>query len=103
MSLGWAMVGTGSHVRDRMAPAAKHASNTRLVAVCSRNLSRAQDYARDFGFERAYDNYSRLLRDEQVDVVYLATPNHLHKKQTIEAARAGKHVLVEKPMALTSE
>jgi 1,5-anhydro-D-fructose reductase (1,5-anhydro-D-mannitol-forming) len=103
MSLGWAMVGTGSHVRDRMAPAAQHASNTRLVAVCSRNLSRAQDYAREFGFERAYADYSTLLRDKQVDVVYLATPNHLHEKQTIEAARAGKHVLVEKPMALTTE
>jgi len=102
MTLGWAMVGTGWHIRDRMAPAGQRAQHTRLVAVCSRDLSRAEDYAKDFGFKRAYDDYSAVLRDDQVDVVYLATPNHLHERQTIEAARAGKHVLVEKPMALTS-
>jgi 1,5-anhydro-D-fructose reductase (1,5-anhydro-D-mannitol-forming) len=101
MTLGWAMVGTGWHVRDRMAPAARLARDTRLVAVCSRDLSRAQAYATDFGFERAYDSYSALLADDDVAVVYLATPNHLHESQTIQAARAGKHVLVEKPMALT--
>lgn len=102
MTLGWAMVGTGWHVRDRMAPAAQRAAGTRLVAVCSRDLSRAREYATTFGFERAYDDYSALLEDDQVDVVYLATPNHLHARQTVQAAQAGKHVLVEKPMALSS-
>lgn len=102
MTLGWAMVGTGWHVRDRMAPAARIAKDTRLVAVCSRDLGRAQTYAADFGFERAYGNYSELLEDDEVDVVYLATPNNLHESQTVQAAQAGKHVLVEKPMALTS-
>jgi len=102
MTLGWAMVGTGWHVRDRMAPAARRAAGTRLVAVCSRDLSRAQEYATTFGFERAYDDYSALLADDKVDVVYLATPNHLHERQTVQAAQAGKHVLVEKPMALSS-
>jgi len=102
MTLGWAMVGTGAHVKDRMAPSARHAENTRLVAVCSRDLARARGYAADFGFARAYDDYSAVLADDEVDVVYLATPNHLHEQQTIQAAKAGKHVLVEKPMALTS-
>jgi len=102
MTLGWAMVGTGAHVKDRMAPAAQRAGNTRLVAVCSRDLARARGYATDFGFARAYDDYAELLADDEVDVVYLATPNHLHERQTIQAAQAGKHVLVEKPMALTS-
>jgi 1,5-anhydro-D-fructose reductase (1,5-anhydro-D-mannitol-forming) len=102
MTLGWAMVGTGWHVRDRMAPAARRAANTRLAAVGSRDLARARGYAADFGFARAYDDYSELLADDEVDVVYLATPNHLHERQTIQAAQAGKHVLVEKPMALTS-
>lgn len=96
------MVGTGSHVRDRMAPAAQRATNTRLAAVCSRDISRARDYATQFNFEKAYDDYSALLADESVDVVYLATPNNLHEQQTVQAAQAGKHVLVEKPMALTS-
>jgi 1,5-anhydro-D-fructose reductase (1,5-anhydro-D-mannitol-forming) len=102
MTLGWAMVGTGWHVRDRMAPAAQIAEDTRMVAVCSRDLTRARAYASDFGFERAYDSYSELLDDDDVDVVYLATPNQLHESQTVQAAQAGKHVLVEKPMALTS-
>jgi len=102
MTLGWAMVGTGWHIRDRMGPAARRADGTRLVAVCSRDLSRARDYATTFGFERAYDDYAAVLADERVDVVYLATPNHLHERQTIQAAEAGKHVLVEKPMALSS-
>lgn len=102
MALGWAMVGTGAHLRDRMAPAARRARDTRLVAVCSRQLARAQEYAREFGFETAYDDLSAALDDDRVDVVYLATPNHLHATQVIEAARAGKHVLVEKPMALTA-
>jgi 1,5-anhydro-D-fructose reductase (1,5-anhydro-D-mannitol-forming) len=102
MTLGWAMVGTGAHVKDRMAPSAQRADETRLVAVYSRDKSRANDYAKDFGFARAYDDYSSLLADDDVDVVYLATPNHLHEQQTIQAAEAGKHVLVEKPMALTN-
>ena len=102
MTLGWAMVGTGAHVKDRMAPAGQRADDTRLVAVCSRDKSRARDYASNFGFARAYDDYSKLLADDEVDVVYLATPNHLHEPQTVQAAQAGKHVLVEKPMALTS-
>jgi 1,5-anhydro-D-fructose reductase (1,5-anhydro-D-mannitol-forming) len=63
---------------------------------------RAEEYRRTFGFERAYTSYADVLNDETVDVVYLATPNHLHGEQTMQAARAGKHVLVEKPMALST-
>jgi 1,5-anhydro-D-fructose reductase (1,5-anhydro-D-mannitol-forming) len=85
-----------------MAPAATIAGQTRLVAVCSRHLGRAQTYATDFRFERAYDSYTQLLGDDDVDVVYLATPNSLHESQAVQAAQAGKHVLVEKPMALSS-
>jgi 1,5-anhydro-D-fructose reductase (1,5-anhydro-D-mannitol-forming) len=101
-ALGWAMVGTGWHVRDRAAPAAQRAAGTRLAAVCSRDPMRAEHYRRTFEFERAYTSYADLLIDDNVDVVYLATPNHLHAEQTIQAARAGKHVLVEKPMALSA-
>ncbi len=101
MTLGWAMVGTGWHLRDRAAPAARRAAGTRLAAVCSRDLARAEEYLRTFGFEQAYDTYADVLADNNVDVVYLATPNYLHAEQTIQAAQAGKHVLVEKPMALS--
>lgn len=101
--IGWAVIGTGAHVVDRMAPALARADDTRPAAVFSRDLSRAGAVAGQFGFARAYDSYQDLLKDDGVDAVYICTPNSLHAEQTIEAARAGKHVLVEKPMALSAE
>ncbi len=103
MSLGWAIVGTGQHARTRMAPGLAKADGTRLAAVCSRDLNKAREMGQQFGFARAYESYEELLRDASVDVVYLATPNALHAEQTIQAAHAGKHVLCEKPMALSVE
>jgi 3-oxoadipate CoA-transferase, beta subunit len=100
--LGWAVVGTGAHVVGRMAPALSRARGTRLAAVYSREVHRAEQIARQFGFARSYDSYPQMLKDDSVDVVYICTPNALHAEQAIEAARAGKHVLVEKPMALTT-
>ncbi|MGI5837777.1 MAG: Gfo/Idh/MocA family protein [Chloroflexota bacterium] len=101
VTINWAVVGTGSHVIKRMAPALSRVKDVRLVAICSRDLDRAQQVADQFGFAKAYDSYERMLQDDSVDVVYICTPNALHAQQTIEAARAGKHVLVEKPMALS--
>ncbi len=100
MALGWGVVGTGKHVMDRMAPALCRAADTRLAAVCSRDMARAQQLVDQFSFARAYDSYDSLLQDNAVDVVCICTPNALHAGQAIQAARAGKHVLVEKPMAL---
>lgn len=85
-----------------MAPALARAEDTQLAAVCSRELPRAEEVADRFGFSRAYDSYEALLQDNRVDVVYICTPNSLHAEQTIQAAEAGKHILVEKPMALRS-
>jgi len=101
MALGWGIVGTGNHVTNWMAPALSRAADTKLAAICSRELTRAQAVAERFGFARAYDSYEQFLRDETVEVVYICTPNALHADQAIRAAKAGKHVLVEKPMALT--
>lgn len=100
MPIGWGILGTGAHVRRVMAPAFSHAADITLAAVCSRELSRAEDVAHEFGFARAYDSYEDMLLDDAVEAVYICTPNALHAEQTIKAARAGKHVLVEKPMAL---
>ena len=101
MAVGWAVVGTGDHLQRRMAPALSRAADTRLAAVYSREAARAEETAERFGFARAYDSYAALLKDDAVDAVYICTPNSLHAEQTVQAARAGKHVLVEKPMALT--
>lgn len=101
MAIGWAIVGTGFHARERMAPAMSRAEGTALAAVCSRDLARAKEFAARFGFARYYDSYEALLADDAVEAVYICTPNSLHAEQTVQAARAGKHVLVEKPMALS--
>jgi len=68
-----------------------------IVAVGSRDLSRAQAYAREHGIERSHGSYEELLADEGVDAVYIALPNVLHHEWTMRALAAGKHVLVEKP------
>lgn len=101
MTLGWAIIGLGKHADLRVAPAIANARDAQLVAVCSRSLERAQAFAGKHGARKAYDSYQALLLDPEVDAVYVVTPNSLHCLQTVQAAQAGKHVLCEKPMALT--
>ncbi len=101
--VGWAIISTGRHPDARMAPAINKARNSRLVAVVSRDLERAKAFAARHGARRAYDSLESALADPEVQAVYIASPNYLHAEQTIAAVRAGKHVLCEKPMALTVE
>ncbi|MDO8491308.1 MAG: Gfo/Idh/MocA family oxidoreductase [Dehalococcoidia bacterium] len=100
MTIGWGMIGTG-RVHKWVAPAIQKAKDTRLVAVLSRDKQRAAAFAREFGIERAYTSLDDLLRDPDINAVYVGSPNGLHASQTIQAASAGKHVLCEKPMAPT--
>lgn len=101
--VGWAIISTGRHPDARMAPAINKARNSRLVAVMSRDLERAKAFAARHGARRAYDSLEAVLADPDVQAVYIASPNYLHAEQTVAAVRAGKHVLCEKPMALTIE
>lgn len=101
MSLGWAIVGIGSHADLKIAPAMQRAKDTRLVAVYSREQERAEAFAESHGAEAAYNNLDSLLSDSRVEAVFVASPNHLHAPQVIRAAAAGKHILCEKPMANT--
>ncbi|MBI2919047.1 MAG: Gfo/Idh/MocA family oxidoreductase [Chloroflexi bacterium] len=101
MPLGWGIIGIGLHADRCMAPAIAKAEGGKLVAVCSRDPGRAAAFAAKHGAQRSYRDYGAMLRDDGVEAVYVATPNNLHAAQTIEAARAGKHVLCDKPMALT--
>jgi len=98
--LGWGIIGLGKHVEQRAGPALRQAAQSRLVAVCSRRFESAREFARIYEGARAYDSFEGMLGNPALDAVYIATPNNLHARQAIQAARAGKHVLCEKPMAL---
>lgn len=101
MSLGWAIVGIGSHADLKIAPAMRRARDTHLVAVYSRDQSRADAFAGTHCADAAYSDLDAMLADPRVEAVFVASPNHLHAPQVIRAAAAGKHVLCEKPMANT--
>jgi 1,5-anhydro-D-fructose reductase (1,5-anhydro-D-mannitol-forming) len=103
VSVGWGIIGAGKLADIAIAPGITHDGGSHLAAVCGRDLGRAKEFADRHGGERAYDDYDRFLADPSVDVVYIATPNSLHRSQVVAAVQAGKHVLVEKPMALSVE
>ena len=103
MAIGWALVSTGRHADTCLAPALGLAEDTHLVAVYSREQERAEAFATKHGAQVAYTSLEALVADARVEVVCIASPNFLHAPYTLMAARAGKHVLVEKPMAVSVE
>jgi predicted dehydrogenase len=102
MEVRWGVVGLGTHALERMLPAFARAGCARLAGVYSRRSNVTEAVARERGV-RAYRSLDAMLEDPDIHAVYLATPNDLHKDQTVRAAAARKHVLVEKPMALSVE
>jgi predicted dehydrogenase len=95
-SVGWGIIGFGWVARDYMAPGIRDAGH-RLVAVC--DASEASRGAAEDAGARAYASLSQLIADPEVEAVYVATPNHLHREAVEALAKAGKAVLCEKPMA----
>ena len=96
---GWGLIGTGRIADDRILPAINAFAGNSLVGVVSRDQSKADAVARKFGAQHAYTSYDEMLRNPDVTVVAIHTPNALHTEQAIAAARAGKHVFCDKPMA----
>jgi D-xylose 1-dehydrogenase (NADP+, D-xylono-1,5-lactone-forming) len=84
-------------------PAARESDLVEIAAVASRDLARAEAYARENGIERAYASYEELLADSELDAVYNPLPNSLHVEWSVRALEAGKHVLCEKPMSRRPE
>ena len=97
----WGIIGCGDVAEHKGGPALYNVPHSRLVAVMSRRADRAEDFARRHGAARFYTQVDELLADAEVNAVYIATPPNVHADQTEQAARAGKHVLCEKPMAMT--
>ncbi|MBL8061683.1 MAG: Gfo/Idh/MocA family oxidoreductase, partial [Anaerolineales bacterium] len=98
--LNWGLLSTAK-INQALIKPLRASKRTRLLAVASRSLSSAETYAREWNIPRAHESYEALLADPEVDVIYNSLPNHLHAEWTIKALRAGKHVLCEKPLALT--
>ncbi|MFL5695111.1 MAG: Gfo/Idh/MocA family protein, partial [Ktedonobacteraceae bacterium] len=102
MICNWGILGPGFVATRAILPAMQHVSKARALAIASRNRERAQAVAQQFGVKHVYSDYQALLDDREIDAVYIALPNHLHHPWTLRAAEAGKHVLCEKPLAMSA-
>lgn len=98
--LNWGLLSTARINRALIKPL-RASKRTRLLGVASRDQLNADAYAREWEIPRAYGSYEAMLADPKIDIVYNSLPNHLHAEWTVKALQAGKHVLCEKPLALT--
>ncbi len=99
-SIRWGVLGA-ARITAKVAPAITEASGCELSAIAARNVDRAQEWAKTYGASTVHGSYDALLDDPNIDAVYIPLPPHLHHEWTIKAAEHGKHVLCEKPLALS--
>jgi predicted dehydrogenase len=100
--LRWGVLSTANIGLKKVIPAMQMGEHTTIAAIASRDFSKASAAAQALGIAKAYGSYEELLADPAIDAVYNPLPNQLHVPWTIKAAEAGKHVLCEKPLALTA-
>ena len=99
----WGVIGAGGIADRRTIPGMMLCDNAELAAVMEVNMELAEKCRAKWNCRKAYDSEAELLADPEIDAVYIATPVGLHARQAMAAADAGKHILIEKPLALTSE
>ncbi len=99
--INWGVIGCGGIAYRRTIPGMIKASNSRLAAVMDSDISTAKKVQNEFEAKYAFDSIDELLALDEVDAVYIASPVFCHREQVIAAAKAGKHILLEKPMGLT--
>lgn len=99
--LRWGVLGPG-WIAERFVGSLRRSTRQPVVAVASRDLGRAEAFAARWGVDRAYGSYRALVEDPGVDVVYVATPHNAHRPCALLAIEAGRHTLVEKPLALNA-
>src|SRR6266516_3383838 len=97
----WGVLGVAKIAREKVIPAMQRSRWADVTAIASRDIDKARAAAAALGIPRAYGSYEELLADPDVEAIYNPLPNHLHVPWSIRAAEAGKHVLCEKPLALT--
>lgn len=98
----WGQISTANIGVKKVLPAMQRGQYSEIIAIASRELTRARQAAQALGIPKAYGSYQELLADPEIDAVYNPLPNHLHVPWSIRALEAGKHVLCEKPLALTA-
>jgi len=101
MSLKWAIVGCGDIVRSEIIQAIKGSKCSQLIGIMRRDKTKAKKTAKKYGIRKYYSSIEEIGRDSEVEAVYIATPPSLHSLQTIKLANYGKHILCEKPMAIS--
>lgn len=99
--LKWGILGCASIAKRAVIPGVQQSRLNEVSAIASRDEEKAKKTAEELNIPKAYGSYEELLEDPTIDVIYVPLPNHLHKEWSIRAAEAGKHVLCEKPLALT--
>lgn len=99
----WGILGAAGIARKQLIPSLHASEHAELYAVASRNAEKAKTYAQENGIPVSYGSYEKLLADSTIDIIYNPLPNHLHVEWTRKAVEAGKHVLCEKPLALSIE
>ncbi len=101
--LRFGILSTADIARKKVIPGMRTADRVEVVAIASRSSETAARVAEELAIPRAHGSYEALLADPEVDAIYIPLPNHLHLEWTIAAAEAGKHVLCEKPLALSAD
>ncbi|MBZ9935842.1 Gfo/Idh/MocA family oxidoreductase [Mesorhizobium sp. BR1-1-16] len=99
----WGILSTARIARQRVVPALQKSPSAVVTAVASRSTESARTFAEPFGIAKAYGSYAELFDDPEIDAIYNALPNHLHRETTLAALAGGKHVLVEKPIGMNRE
>ena len=98
----WGVLGVAKIATAKVIPAMQRSEWSEVTAIASRDLEKARESASSLGLPKAYGSYEELLSDPDVDAIYNPLPNHMHVPWSIRAAEAGKHVLCEKPIGLSS-
>ena len=102
-TINWGVLGAAAIATKRCMPAMQEAPSVKLLALASRDIEKARMFAGALDVPRVYGSYAELLDDPDIDAVYVPLPNTLHFEWAVRALEAGKHVLCEKPLCLTSE
>ena len=101
--LRWGILSTAKIGREKVIPAMQKGMYSDIVAIASRNKEQAQKIADVLNIKKVYGSYEKLLNDAEIDAVYIPLPNHLHVEWAIKSIQANKHVLCEKPIAMSPE